>query len=468
VLIFDHEEVQRPLHFGGVIKLDNVISLGSAHSLESLGCSKASLNIVDHILNDYLKRFERSHREIQRAALNILLANLLYAYECGKGVLYSRNNSGNGDRHVMGFVDYLAEEGLVDSIVQPPNDKGITSYALPSHELKRQLDIAGARIIKGKNHDPIILRNGRKKELSIQGLRYNTPNKFKRLTAPVELHNNWWDSNSATINKRPIIPYLHRVFNRVLDSDSNKKIDLGGRFYGSYQNIPSADRPFILINGKPTVEIDYTAIHIAILYARAKVGLIGDPYIIDGYERATVKAIMLRLVNSKNIPALKTVITNSAKESRKKEFIEYKRERAEYEKKARLCLKGIKEPHKPNWIDSHIKNIPTGFKAGLFIKKLIIRHSAIEKQLFEKENIGLRLQADDSSLMSAVLNDLYNRALPIPVLPVHDSLICRKTNLELVINTMKFHFKETFGAAIDVKVIEKDAPFKHDKGTLFT
>jgi hypothetical protein len=262
------------------------------------------------------------------------------------------------------------------------------------------------------------------------------------------LHNNYWDNNSATLNKKPIIPFIYRVFNNTLE--------LGGRFYGSFQGTPSNERTSILFNRRQTVEVDYSAIHIAIMYAWAGVDLIGDPYQITGYERSTVKAIMLRLVNVKSIEGLKKVITDSAKESRKAEYKEYKNDRRIFETQSSKKL-AVAAPYKPKWIDSHIQNIPTGFNARGFIESLFKRHSAIEKYI-GSDDIGLKLQAADSALMADVLIDLYDRPNPIPALPVHDSLVCRHSNIEVVKATMKHYFKERFKAQIELKISTPNLP----------
>ena len=78
------------------------------------------------------------------------------------------------------------------------------------------------------------------------------------------------------------------------------------------------------------------------------------------------------------------------------------------------------------------------------------RHSVI-KDLLGGDNVGLRLQRADSELMSNILVDLYDRKSPVPCLPVHDSLVCRKSNSELVRLTMEHHFKVMFNTRITVK-----------------
>ena len=65
---------------------------------------------------------------------------------------------------------------------------------------------------------------------------------------------------------------VHRVFN-------NNDWEQGGRFYGAWWiSIPSKLRPLILIDGKPTVEVDYAGLHAAMLYAMAGQPIPKDPY----------------------------------------------------------------------------------------------------------------------------------------------------------------------------------------------
>lgn len=66
---------------------------------------------------------------------------------------------------------------------------------------------------------------------------------------------------------------LHRSFVR-------KCFDLGGRFHGAWwQSIPSRYRRYIQINGQPTIEYDFNAMHPRLLYAESIETLPpGDPY----------------------------------------------------------------------------------------------------------------------------------------------------------------------------------------------
>jgi hypothetical protein len=63
---------------------------------------------------------------------------------------------------------------------------------------------------------------------------------------------------------------LRRVFNRG-------SFEMGGRFYGGWwQNIPSAYRSVITINGYRTVEADYSQFHPNILYHLKQAKLTGE------------------------------------------------------------------------------------------------------------------------------------------------------------------------------------------------
>ena len=78
--------------------------------------------------------------------------------------------------------------------------------------------------------------------------------------------------------KRPAVLNLQSVFLRRVFVRS--RFEFGGRLYGAWwQTVPKEARVHITINGMPTVEIDYSALHPAILYHRAGLELPqGDLY----------------------------------------------------------------------------------------------------------------------------------------------------------------------------------------------
>lgn len=166
---------------------------------------------------------------------------------------------------------------------------------------------------------------------------------------------------------------LHRVFNKRDWSE-------GGRFYGGWwQAVPAAYRKHITINGKPTLEYDYSAAQLRILYADMGCDLSqqGDPYSKpygEGY-REVVKRCFNVMLNVKGRPDQSTVPDFSASRMRMswKEFVD-----------------GIIEHHRP---------IAPAFDLG----------------------IGGRLQRRDADIAEQVM--LRFLEMQQPCLPVHDSFI---------------------------------------------
>ena len=115
----------------------------------------------------------------------------------------------------------------------------------------------------------------------------------------------WWDVNEKD-DDPPYIDltrkHLHRVFN-------NLSWDQGGRFYGGWwQHIASEKRRYITINWFPTRELDYSGLHINMLYHMRNEQPPSDPYQIEGVPieyRPLVKHTLLTLMNVR-IPTIAT------------------------------------------------------------------------------------------------------------------------------------------------------------------
>ena len=431
----------------GVIRLDKSLTLANAHYLKDYRTSKSTDSLIEDLLDEISENFQRFSRSKYQEAFSYLLANLFYASSHNKGVLYDRAKN---KRSViqLAIIKFLSTNNLVADSHQPPNMSSNCSYMIAMPELTNRLNAHKAIIANGKKEfKPLLLRDEQKKELSTLKLERNQKGKYKALIKGVELHNAYWENNAVTVSKKIVVPFLHRVF--------NLNFELGGRFYGHHQELPSNDRKLLLFNGKPTAELDYSSLHIAILYAWQGVEMIGDPYKFkindtgEYYDRNAVKGIFLRLVNVKSLMLLESVITLSSKPYNKAKYKEYKKARKIFDIATGKGL-AAKQPKPPYFKDFFIKNIPDDFNAKQFIIDLKQRHPAIAK-LLGGENIGLKLQRADSELMNNVIVDLYDRKFPVPCLPVHDSLVCRQSNSELIRLTMQHHFKQMFGARIAIK-----------------
>ncbi|MBI9081851.1 MAG: hypothetical protein JEY79_19180 [Pseudodesulfovibrio sp.] len=181
-----------------------------------------------------------------------------------------------------------------------------------------------------------------------------------------------------------VLGYEHsrRIFNRG-------SWEFGGRAYGPLHQsmLRKYMRKDILIDGQPTVEIDFSAFHILMLYHREGIEYQGDPYTAcEGPElRQIYKAVGLIAIN------------------------------AESERKARGAIqselrdRGLRAPrrHEP------IKTLVMKFREA---------HPAIAHHLFS--DVGVTLQNIDSEIMNAILVWLMDKG--ILGLSVHDSVIVAK------------------------------------------
>ena len=188
--------------------------------------------------------------------------------------------------------------------------------------------------------------------------------------------------------------FLHRVFNKG-------SFSLGGRFYGAiYQQFPSKYRRYIYINGNHTVELDYSAFHIRMLYHLDGLECHGDPYSGIG-DRKKVKLAQLIMINAD---------------------------------KHRKGIKGIRKAWLKNGIytglkDEDIEALVAKFKA---------HHPAIAHHLLT--GIGRQLQNIDSNIMDDILTNLRKQG--IPALPVHDSVIVEKQYEEELYRQMFDYYKK--------------------------
>jgi hypothetical protein len=195
---------------------------------------------------------------------------------------------------------------------------------------------------------------------------------------------------------------LYRVFN-------NRSFEQGGRFYGAWwQSVPREYRRLIRINGKPTVELDYRAIHPRILYALEGIEYESDPYDVglDPKHRDLVKVVLNKMINAPDKIA------------------------------------------KPEGFDSAGLDISFAEFQALIRKK----HETIAK--YFKTGFGLRAQFIDSQIAERVL--LHFAKHSIPCLPIHDSFIMHHGYEAELDDEMRKAFKEVTGqeGAIKVEVRE--------------
>lgn len=182
---------------------------------------------------------------------------------------------------------------------------------------------------------------------------------------------------------------LYRVFNRA-------DLKQGGRFYGAWwQDVPQEYRRLITLNGKHTVEVDYSGIHPAILYAKLGLEAPEDPYDIGiAAKREAVKETFMVLLNAGKTIAAETKSSISAH----------------------------------------------GVPFEQIAENLVSTHKPIAK--FFGTKAALWLQNDDARLAELVM--LRFADLSRPCLPIHDSFIVHQGLEHDLIDAMNEGFVKLF------------------------
>jgi hypothetical protein len=204
--------------------------------------------------------------------------------------------------------------------------------------------------------------------------------------------------------------FTRRIFNRG-------SFECGGRFWGGWwQRCPKEWRSQIFINDDPTNEIDFSGLHVVMLY-----GLEGisyweedgtDPYTIDRPEfieddaqaRSIVKALMLLLLN------------------------------ASTDKQAYGAFRLKASPGSP---ERHFRNE----QLAQIKEALAEKHPRIAKHF--GSDAGIMLMNKDAQITEIILSEFVGRS--IPILSIHDSYIVPDGCVDFLTETMAMAFETVIG-----------------------
>jgi hypothetical protein len=212
-----------------------------------------------------------------------------------------------------------------------------------------------------------------------------------------EARGKYGNTNTGKIGMMIKYNQLHRVFTEDLGK--------GGRFYGpSVQGLCKELRSHLYLNGLPTRELDYSGLHLRMLYHLEGLHYEEDPYgYSDSDERPYAKLIALVAINKQSGRGMINAM--------RKAFAEHGLDRAP---------------------DHEIDRMITQFERA---------HARIKKHFCS--DVGLRLQNLDSQITSLVLAWGLDR--DIPVLPVHDSYIVPAQYEQELYETMVQAYRKLMG-----------------------
>ena len=200
---------------------------------------------------------------------------------------------------------------------------------------------------------------------------------------------------------------LRRIFN-------NGSFKQGGRFYGGWwQEIPKERRTFITIHNRPTCEIDYSGMHLRMLYAREELPMPEeDPYSLPGCSNEVRGFLKV---------ALNTIINADSRDK---------------------AIRAIKREQDPSVLPPEYPDVESLIDA--FAKK----HSPIRHLFYS--GLGVELQSIDSQVAERVILELGKHG--IVVLPVHDSFIVQEQYEDRLRDAMYEAFEEICEAKTGIKM----------------
>jgi hypothetical protein len=362
-------------------------------------------------------------------ALSALLANALYA--AGRGpeawVFYSRDRnhyaSFKGTARtrfysrdtMVAAVDVLVRLGLIRHLKTAPSQYAELRSRIQATAALIELgvgikaadfafDPSPAVVLRDKGGQPVHVHETRRLRLIRRDV--EDQNAFlERFTITVDPAVGRYDDRGFLYAGDRWFNPLRRRYYRVFNGDFRR----GGRWYGPYwQSLSAQARKAILINGEPTVELDYRTCHPRLLCAIAGLVLPFDDPDFDFYGGKGVKRKQNKLAFNLALNA-----------------------RDERTGIAAISQKFREEGWPCRYL--YVRAV---------LRRLTRRHPELAR--YFNTGIGLRLQNIDAQMCAEVQRRLREQG--VPCLSVHDSFIVPETYTALL--------KSTMSGVLDVEVFK--------------
>jgi hypothetical protein len=242
---------------------------------------------------------------------------------------------------------------------------------------------------------------------------------LRALAPPINRLNRILRAAVVDLDGEKFRPQVRRVFNGDLEH--------GGRWYHRLQNLSKDERGRLLINGEPVVELDYSALHPRLIYAREGIAypLDADPYAIPGVPRKAAKGIWLQVMNDTSISAAVAHLEGRQHADR---IAAHERYRAELEAWQATPLERRPEPPmRPACLGPTFEPFAPEIDVKAAVDALLDTHAAIA-HTFNTEGQALELQHTDARIAERVITRCVERRWA--VLPVHDSFIVQERHAQ--------------------------------------
>lgn len=401
-----------------------------------------SNHFVDSIFDAH---FSGGNREIKKKHLKVILLDLYLAWvqDPELKIAFSRDvtayqpksryNALKISKTSITVVDKLIECGLVNfakGFLDRERRIGRMSRIWPTEPLIKYFEAARFSqfdVHEHENRECIILRDGdeeleykdtdatremRKKLSEYNELLRYTFVDIPTLEGPSIVLDNDEDDRRTRLQVTQRDKFVRRIFNRA-------SWEKGGRFWGGWwQRCPKEWREQIWIDDQPTSEIDYSGLHIVMLYAIAGIDY-WDQVNKDPYQ---IQVEMLNLPPDRIRSICKSLLLVA---------LNAKDEKATFNAFRSEASKGSVEKRLKN---NELKGI---------LDKLRERHHPIADKF--ASDAGIDLMRKDSEITALIMEEFTNHE--VPILTIHDSFIVplgKEWHLE---KTMLEAFNKVMGPA---------------------
>jgi hypothetical protein len=236
-------------------------------------------------------------------------------------------------------------------------------------------------------------------------------------------------------NREPI-DFSNRCLKRIFGMGNYHN---GGRFYGGWwQHVPSEYRKHIEIEGMVTVELDYSTMAPAMLYAQKNARPPQDAYTVPEWDYSVLAEDGFRKIVKKAFNQL----LNSKESSRNPN--QWRRFAPELKPEILPNDWLNLSPFQRNVLKREEFERLTGKDYSKLLADLMNFHAPIQ-DLFFSQNWGM-IQFLDSSIAEKVMIKMLDHTPAVTVLPIHDSFIARKGMERVLEEKMREAFNEVIGS----------------------
>jgi hypothetical protein len=441
----EHQIAERYLvenkRWRGILRRDEIIDEQTKfYTLKAKQYRHIESPLLDDVYRDLIadlsigNRGKRDHRLSLLSLLNACFEAIYNGRESAEvGVLWPTSTSGEADNRYKRSLfssharkraaDLLHNKGYVRFFKGGNNPRalmpGLVSLVYPEvklwalYEAVMESESYAVYDVGFDSQETIILRDEHKRLQDYSETEFTATQREHLSKASSLIQSNEWcyvDEHQHTriINTSSLT--LSRHFHQ-------SSFSVYGRIHSEAQSLKKRDRRTLTINGDETVELDFKGMSAALVYAyagissRDKIPYVfeGDAYEIDGAPRKVAKTAFQICLNSSS------------------------------SKSAQKALR----THYPERVDTN-----------QIISDITFKHLKIQQCFYE----GLwmtKLAMMESDIMMAILDHCVGYGLP--VLPIHDGLICREKDMEQIHQFMVHCFKRECCGVVPVVVAVRDS-----------